>query len=109
MTDQDRQQIGMYRINQIVCLNSFPDGATLPSNNVCTLALLPSYINHSCCDANANIWVSKDGEIALVRATQDIETGQEILMSYIDPSIRYVKRTKSIRFRYGRKRAYLIN
>jgi len=43
--------------------------------------LLPSYVNHSCMDANAHYYIY--GDVMLVRAIKEIKKGQEVIFSYI--------------------------
>lgn len=81
-------------LERIVCLNgtlsgSNPDTRGLPdpdeidglvSKNTYGLWILPSYLNHSCVDINAELRIF--GDMMIVRALKNISPGEEILVCY---------------------------
>ncbi|XP_021943718.1 uncharacterized protein LOC110842314 isoform X2 [Folsomia candida] len=64
------------------------------SRNTCGLWLLPSYLNHSCVDTNAE--VQRFGDLTIVRASRDISPGEEILVSYMHKSRVELECTSSV-------------
>lgn len=75
----------MKRINAICSYNAFGSGThELPGRSDCTgLWITPSFINHSCVDANGS-WL-QIGNFFFIRAFRDIPADEEILIAYVPP------------------------
>lgn len=84
--DSHGYEIDMPKIEAICSYNQFGSSG-LQINNAgeehCGLWLAPSYINHSCVDANCNWYWKKN--FLFVTAFRDIAEDEEILISYVPP------------------------
>jgi len=88
------QKVDIKRIQKIVQYNAIllsnNDANVINSTNCspyskyCGLWILPSYINHSCSEANA-FW-TVIGDVMLIRAVKPIRRGDEVLISYVCPT-----------------------
>jgi tetratricopeptide (TPR) repeat protein len=103
------QTVDIRRIERIVRYNSFTfssemsNSIKIPSQSNPTMSmkahgiwLLPSYINHSCSEANAHWTVV--GDLMLIRAVKPIRRGDEVLISYTCPTISYKERQHLFKF-----------
>jgi hypothetical protein len=97
-TDPAADKVDMKRIERIVTLNSF---GTNDSMNIgdrsgmswSGLWLIPSYINHSCSEANCQ-WI-RYGDMMQIVASRPIKAGEQLLIMYIGRNERYELRKKS--------------
>jgi tetratricopeptide (TPR) repeat protein len=97
--------VDMKRIDRILVFNAHSCGTKEESiklditsqNSYCGsgLWIKASYMNHSCSEANCG-WTIL-GDIMIVRAFKVIKKGEEILVSYIDPSETYRRRMEIFR------------
>lgn len=76
-------QVDVKRIGEICHYNSFGHGNPGSEKDVSGIWIYPSFINHSCVDANSS-W-TRNGNFIFVRAFYDIPKGEEILISYLTP------------------------
>lgn len=81
----DLLQVDITRIEEICRYNSFGQGGfdSATKDDVSGIWIMPSFINHSCVDANSS-WM-RNGNFLFVRAFNDISKGDEILISYLSP------------------------
>jgi hypothetical protein len=55
----------------------------------CGIWIYPSYFNHSCM---ANCIYYHFGRFMVIKASEDINEGTELFLTYIDPALRYDQR-----------------
>jgi hypothetical protein len=96
-SDPAADKVDVKRINRIVQMNSFGtkyvnigDKKGLSWSG---LWLMPSYINHSCSEANCAL--IRYGDIVQIVASRVIKAGEQLLISYVGPNDPYEWRKKS--------------
>ncbi|KAL2610497.1 hypothetical protein R1flu_029070 [Riccia fluitans] len=108
-SESDMDRIGFivrYSCFQVPRLTELSDSKAMRETIGRGLWILPSFVNHSCV---ANAIHNILGDTMFIRAVRDIDEGEEIFLSYVDPLHNFLERTSKLEERGFRCRCSLCS